>query len=72
MKTWNLLVTITVSDTWVADGFSATPNRVKEALESAVLPNAMGHEVVIKTKSLTAPSKKELSDLWNGKVEPKD
>lgn len=75
MQTWKIEVTMTVADSWIADGFNLA-ERVQrgEIVEhmQELLPYAYGHEVVVKVKVLKAPDERVIKNLQEGLVECKD
>lgn len=55
-RTWKLEVTIEVADTWVADGYEATPERVQRILEENDMTwTRIGDEYRVRVKTLDAP-----------------
>lgn len=57
---WKLEVELSIDPMWVADGFEATPGRIKELLEEKLLDYAYGHEKIIKVKTLEAPEQSRI------------
>ena len=72
MRTWTLEVTISVADSWVADGFEATPNRIADTLTDAILPWAGGGEKEVTARAITSPSPAEIAKLQSGEVVASD
>lgn len=73
MRTWTLNLKISISDSWVVDGFDLA-KRLDE-LDIAVqnmLPYAQANEVIVEIKLLSAPNPTALSALMDGTIEPKD
>lgn len=60
---WKLEVTIAVSEDWVADGFEATPARIKEMIEDSILDCATESEVTVEVKTITEPPVKVVRRL---------
>lgn len=58
MKTFKWVVEIEVDETWVADGYEATADRVKEA----ILGHSLGfaYENEIKVRQISKPSDKSI------------
>jgi hypothetical protein len=57
---WELKVKIKVHKDWVADGFEATPERIKALIEDHLLPYAEGHEKQISVKTISKPHRKDI------------
>lgn len=73
MRTWTAKLTVSVADSWVADGFDLK-NRIEEMQEmlSAMLPHAYEHELQIKIEIQSSPSEKVIDGLQDGTTEIKD
>ena len=69
MQTWKVELTISVDDSWVADGFDlvkrwSDPQELAESLIGGhLLPGAYGHEYKAKAKFLQAPDPSKVREL---------
>lgn len=73
MKTWKIKATISVADSWVADGFDLK-DRIKDIEEfiHTMLPHAYEHEVKATIQVVATPVQDDLYALVNGDIQPKD
>ncbi len=73
MKHWELTIKLSVTDSWIADGFNAS-ERIEDIQDAikGLLPFSYGHEVVCKAKITKAPLKSVIAALQNGTIEAKD
>jgi len=67
-KTFKWVVEIEVDEVWVADGYEATADRIKEAILEYSLGWAHDHEV--KTKLLKQPTKASIDKLHSYRKTP--
>lgn len=65
MVTFKLEVTIKVHETWIVDGYAATPERIEKIIRENDLTYAYDHEYRVKAKMLSGPTKKELKEIGN-------
>jgi hypothetical protein len=63
MMTWKLEITIRVAESWVADGFQATPECIEELLEAKLLPYAQSYEKIVTVKTRRAPNAARIAKL---------
>lgn len=63
-KIWKIEVTLTVDESWIADGFNAA-NRLEEIEEKLtyLLPYAYENEFKVTAKIKTAPDAKVIQEL---------
>ena len=73
MQNWKLEVSLSVADSWVADGFNAK-ERLDDIVEQiqSILPFAYGHEVKVKVRLTSGPDPKVVKALQNGDLQGKD
>jgi len=73
MKTWKIKATISVADSWVADGFNLAQRQEEmEELLQSMLPYAYGHEIAVNIQIVSSPDIKQIEQLQNGELEAKD
>lgn len=75
MKTWKIEVTISVSDSWVADGFNLEERiargEIREHIQS-ILPYATGSEIKVGIVLKKKPEDTVVRNLQEGISECKD
>lgn len=73
MKNWKIEGSISIADSWVADGFNLK-QRIEEMEEllQSMLPYAEGNEIIVKIKITAAPAQVLIDALQNGETEAKD
>lgn len=64
-RTWKIELTVSVDDTWIADGFDASEriDQIQDLLAGDLLPYAYGHEIDVKAKVKTAPRRSIIRKL---------
>ncbi len=73
MKQWKFNATVSVADSWIADGFDVK-ERIKEIEEllTNMLPYAREHEIKVKVEITSAPDESIISGLMSGTEPVKD
>lgn len=73
MQHWKLNVSMSVADSWVADGFDVK-DRLDQIAEhiQGLLPYAYGHEVKVEVKIVSEPPADRITKLQNGEIEIAD
>lgn len=68
MKTWEIKLTVSVADSWIADGFDMA-ERLGDLTEQvqSMLPYAYTHEIAVKAKITKAPDAKQIAALQKPK-----
>ena len=72
MRTWTLEVTISVADSWVADGFEATPEHIADTLTEGILGWARSDEKEVTARTISAPSPAQIAGLQSGEIVASD
>jgi hypothetical protein len=73
MKSWDVKITMSVADTWIADGFDLS-ERIEDIKEQFkdMLPSAYDNEVKVNVVITKKPEPSKIEALRNGTVTPRD